>query len=158
MAPRRWLKPARPGTAEHQNNSLQTSVIQRGCSPKHGLNNKQMVVTQYSKHQSRTTKGGLEIKWWGISGKIQFAGQNIMVTFHCANWKLTFGVLNHSQLTLLVWRDARGSGKCKREGKRNGVVATVWWNIIIVLLPPAFEKKMICSPVCSLRVALAGER
>lgn len=32
-------------------------VIQTGCVSKHGLNNKQMVVTRYSKAPVQTTKG-----------------------------------------------------------------------------------------------------
>lgn len=65
---------------------------------KHKRNNKQMWATKY-RALSPSCKG-TQMRWKGISRKMQFTGQTVIVTFHCENWKLTLGVLNHLQL---IW-------------------------------------------------------
>lgn len=64
--------------------------MQSGCTSKQQLNNKQMATAKYSRAQFKLQRDPT-MKWQGITGEIQFAGQDVMVTLRCANWKLTFG-------------------------------------------------------------------
>lgn len=61
------------------------------CETERKLNNKQMWVTKYRKLSPDCS--GAPMRWQGVHGKMQFTGQNVIVTFHCVNWKLALGAL-----------------------------------------------------------------